>query len=176
MAGSREAREGSLNGSQGSMQSPDARARVAREDKTNTHRSTPTGSLNSIDNDAMNASPDNGFSAGGPLRRAQTGDPTPQSVDMPPQVSHKVSSPTYSISATSQQCAIEFGFLLTYLFANRCATVPPQLLRQVRTHRFTPGHSESLTSHPLIPAHFRGMAPLPTLLRPRKATCILWEA
>lgn len=87
LAGSRDAREGSLNGSQGSMQSPDARARVAREEKTNTHRSTPTGSLNSIDNDAMNASPDNGFNAAGPLRRAQAGDPMAQSADMPPQVS-----------------------------------------------------------------------------------------
>lgn len=87
LAGSREAREGSLNGSQGSMQSPDARARVARDDKGTPHRSTPTGSLNSIDNDAMNASPDNGFNASGPLRRAPTGDPVPQSGDMPPQVS-----------------------------------------------------------------------------------------
>lgn len=85
LSGGRDAREGSLNGSQGSMQSPDARARVAREEKT--HRSTPTGSLNSIDNDAVNASPDNGFSPSGPIRRAQTGDVVPQSGDIQPQVS-----------------------------------------------------------------------------------------
>lgn len=80
----RGARDGSLNGSQGSMQSPDARARVAREEKT--HRATPTGSLNSIDNDLGHGSPDDGFRAGGPLRRAQTGDIVPQSADGQSQV------------------------------------------------------------------------------------------
>lgn len=80
LSGGRETREGSLNGSQGSMQSPDTRAKVARDEKT--HRATPTGSLNSIDNDLGNGSPDHGgFGAGGPLRRAQTGDPVPQSAD-----------------------------------------------------------------------------------------------
>lgn len=79
-------REG-MNGSQGSMNSPDARARVARDEKGGAmHRSTPTGSLNSIDNDGSNASPDQ-FSHG-PLRRAPTGDPpSTASSDMPPQVS-----------------------------------------------------------------------------------------
>ncbi|KAI7779645.1 hypothetical protein LA080_000669 [Diaporthe eres] len=65
------------NSSQGSVQSPDARSRVVREEKGPTHRSTPTGSLNSIDNDASNASPDQGFNPG-PPRRAQTGDPPAQ--------------------------------------------------------------------------------------------------
>ncbi|KAJ0122915.1 kelch domain-containing protein [Diaporthe amygdali] len=65
------------NSSQGSVQSPDARNRVVREEKGPTHRSTPTGSLNSIDNDASNASPDQGFNPG-PPRRAQTGDPPAQ--------------------------------------------------------------------------------------------------
>lgn len=79
-------RDGSI-GSQGSMQSPDARARVVRDEKANTHRSTPTGSLNSLDNDGSNASPDQAFGPG-PLRRAATGDPAPQTAnDMPPQVS-----------------------------------------------------------------------------------------
>lgn len=69
------AREGS-NGSQGSMQSPDARARVVRDEKVNTHRSTPTGSLNSLDNDGLNNSPDQNFTPA-TLRRAQTGEQIP---------------------------------------------------------------------------------------------------
>lgn len=83
LAGGREG----LNGSQGSMQSPDARARVVRDEKTSTHRSTPTGSLNSIDNDGSNPSPDQSFTPG-TLRRAQTGDPAPTQTanDMQPQV------------------------------------------------------------------------------------------
>lgn len=80
-------RDGSI-GSQGSIQSPDARARVVRDEKANVHRATPTGSLNSLDNDGSNASPDQTF-APGSLRRAQTGDPTPQTAnDMQPQVSN----------------------------------------------------------------------------------------
>lgn len=69
------------------MQSPDARSRVVREEKGPTHRSTPTGSLNSIDNDASNASPDQGFNPG-PPRRAQTGDPPAQA---PPDTQQQVS-------------------------------------------------------------------------------------
>lgn len=79
-------RDGSI-GSQGSMQSPDARARVVRDEKGNAHRATPTGSLNSLENDGSNASPDQSF-APGSLRRAQTGDPAPQTAnDMQTQVS-----------------------------------------------------------------------------------------
>lgn len=83
LAGGREG----MNGSQGSMNSPDARARVTRDEKGGVmHRSTPTGSVNSIDNEGSNASPDQ-FSHG-PLRRAQTGDPpSTASSDVPPQVS-----------------------------------------------------------------------------------------
>lgn len=96
LAGGREG----MNGSQGSMNSPDARARVVRDEK-GMHRSTPTGSVNSIDNEGSNASPDQ-FSHG-PLRRAQTGDPpsSTASSDMPPQVSQHTreqttSPPTFS--------------------------------------------------------------------------------
>lgn len=75
------------NGSQGSMQSPDSRARIVREEKGATHRATPTGSLTSLENDGSNASPDQPFNPG-PLRRAPTGDPPPQGPnDMQPQVS-----------------------------------------------------------------------------------------
>lgn len=69
------------------MQSPDARSRVVREEKGPTHRSTPTGSLNSIDNDVNNASPDQGFNPG-PPRRAQTGEPPAQA---PPDAQQQVS-------------------------------------------------------------------------------------
>lgn len=61
------------NGSQGSVHSPDARARVKTDEKASIQRSTPTGSLNSLDNEGRNASPDQ--QAFGPPRRAQTGDP-----------------------------------------------------------------------------------------------------
>jgi hypothetical protein len=46
-------------GSQTSLQS--ASARVARDDKSSLQRSTPTGSLNSIDNDGSMGSPDQGY-------------------------------------------------------------------------------------------------------------------
>ncbi|KUI59872.1 Tip elongation aberrant protein 1 [Cytospora mali] len=72
-----------INSSQGSMQSPDSRARIAREEKGATHRATPTGSLNSLDNDGSNASPEQGFNPG-PLRRAQTGDAPPHGPPGPP--------------------------------------------------------------------------------------------
>lgn len=84
-------RDGSI-GSQGSIQSPDARARVVRDEKVSTHRATPTGSLNSLDNDGSNASPDQSFGPGA-LRRAQTGEPSPQAAsDMQLQVSDEQST------------------------------------------------------------------------------------
>lgn len=116
-------REGA-NGSQGSMNSPDARARVARDEKGGAmHRSTPTGSVNSIDNEGSNASPDQFSHA--PLRRAQTGDPPSSgSSDIPPQVSTHAHNeqPTMSLSncdaslgtlcsgdTSSKICSLTFG-------------------------------------------------------------------
>ncbi|KAI3545390.1 kelch domain-containing protein [Colletotrichum filicis] len=54
-------RDGNSGGSQGSIQSQ--RERIAREEKNGTQRSTPTGSLNSIDRDgsAGAGSPDQGY-------------------------------------------------------------------------------------------------------------------
>ncbi|KAK7739016.1 Negative regulator of mitotic exit [Cytospora paraplurivora] len=91
------------NGSQGSMQSPDSRARVVREEKGATHRATPTGSLTSLENDGSNASPDQPFNPG-PLRRAPTGDPPPQGPnDMQPQLRNGPPPPNSSLYPWSQR-------------------------------------------------------------------------
>ncbi|ROV93237.1 hypothetical protein VPNG_09540 [Cytospora leucostoma] len=91
------------NGSQGSMQSPDSRARVVREEKGATHRATPTGSLTSLENDGSNASPDQPFNPG-PLRRAPTGDPPPQGAnDMQPQFRNGPPPPNSSLYPWSQR-------------------------------------------------------------------------
>ena len=71
------------SGSQGSIQS--ASARVARDEKGMGHsRSTPTGSLNSIENDGSLGSPDQGPGpALGHGRRGGSVDQTQQQSDLP---------------------------------------------------------------------------------------------
>lgn len=67
-------------GSQGSIQG--VRGNVGKDDKGSLQRSTPTGSLNSLDTDMHSGSPDQGFS-----RRAQNADQQPpqqQAAQQPP--------------------------------------------------------------------------------------------
>ncbi|KAJ9155598.1 Kelch domain-containing protein [Pleurostoma richardsiae] len=58
-------------GSQGSLQSGDARARVARDEKGSLQRSTPTGSLNSLDNEGSTGSPDQAYARRNPVTAEQ---------------------------------------------------------------------------------------------------------
>lgn len=109
------------NSSQGSVQSPDARSRVVREEKGPTHRSTPTGSLNSIDNDASNASPDQGFNPG-PPRRAQTGDPPAQA---PPDTQQQVSGDDTLPGGRERPAAASQNL---FAKANSCAIVSQRSL------------------------------------------------
>lgn len=114
------------NSSQGSVQSPDARSRVVREEKGPTHRSTPTGSLNSIDNDASNASPDQGFNPG-PPRRAQTGDPPAQA---PPDTQQQVSIEAPQVVASRPRPHVNLFAKpnLSAIVSKRSLSAKPQLV------------------------------------------------
>lgn len=108
------------------MQSPDARSRVVREEKGPTHRSTPTGSLNSIDNDASNASPDQGFNPG-PPRRAQTGDPPAQA---PPDTQQQVSIHAPKVVASRPRPHVNLFVRpnLSAIVSKRSLSTKPQLV------------------------------------------------
>lgn len=108
------------------MQSPDARSRVVREEKGPTHRSTPTGSLNSIDNDANNASPDQGFNPG-PPRRAQTGDPPAQA---PPDTQQQVSTdgPQVAASRIAATFALCVQANLSSIVSQRSLSTKPEFV------------------------------------------------
>ncbi len=74
-----------------SAQSFSAAARIAREEKSSLQRSTPTGSLNSLDNDGSAGSPDQGAFA---VRRPPNGDQTPQPPSQPqPQPPSQIQPP-----------------------------------------------------------------------------------
>jgi hypothetical protein len=83
-------------GSSGSLQ-----GRAARDEKTSLQRSTPTGSLNSLQDDGSAGSPDQGYG-----RRGPSVDQTPQSAqqsDLPFRNGSQVANPNSSLYPWSQR-------------------------------------------------------------------------
>lgn len=97
------------SGSQGSIQSATARA---SEKGSLQHRATPTGSLNSIDNDATSASPDQG--PGHSLGHGRRGGSADQSTQQP-------SDPSVSFLCFYESPTARFVFFLTLTQLLTCA-------------------------------------------------------
>ena len=161
-------RDASGQGSQGSIQG--VRGNLTKDEKIALQRSTPTGSLNSLDTDGHSGSPDQAHPRRGPNSDQQ---PPQQQVlqQQPPQQQSDL-----PVGALRPARPHPMPGSADHVCARSSEMRPRRLIPPTRMRRFIPGLNAACSTPRPTQARSLDMAPLSTPSPRKRATCTSWAA